>query len=130
MNRFLLAHPERLQAVSIGAPGRPTFINPDEDYFWGTRDFKKYFGHDVNTEELKKIPVLITVGEKDTKYIGESVYGNNRVERMKSLKKNLEENGVKVELQIIPGFAHEGGEKERVQAAQKFFEKHTCLNKY
>lgn len=130
VNRFLLAHPERLQAVSIGAPGRPTFINKKEDYFWGIKDFKKYFGHDVNMEEVKKIPVLITVGEKDTKYIGESVYGNNRVERMKSLKKNLEENGVKAELQIIPGFAHEEGEKERVQAAQKFFERHAYLNKY
>ena len=32
------------------------------------------------------------------------------------------ENYVKyAKLEIIPGFAHEGGEKERVQAAQKFF---------
>ena len=130
VNRFLLAHPERLQAVSIGAPGRPTFINSEEDYFWGIKDFKKYFGHDVNLDEVKKVPVLITVGEKDTKFIGESAYGNNRVERMKSLKKNLEENGVTVELQIIPGFAHEDGEKERVQAAQEFFERYIYLNKY
>lgn len=121
-NRFLFAHPERLLAVSIGAPGRPTFLNFNEDYFWGVRDFKDYFGYDVNVEAVKKIPVQITVGENDNKYIGDSPYGDNRVARMKSLKKNLEDNGVKVELKILPGLAHENGEKERVQTAQRFFE--------
>lgn len=67
------------------------------------------------------MPVLITVGEEDNKFIGESPYGDNRVARMKSLLKNLTDNGLTAKLEIIPGFAHEGGEKERVQAAQKFF---------
>ena len=105
VNRFLLAHPDRLKACSIGAPGRPTFLNPDEDYFWGIRDFKDYFGYDVDLEAVKKVPVLISVGELDNKFIGDSPYGDNRVARMT----------------ILPGFAHEAGEKERVQAAQKFF---------
>lgn len=120
-NRFLFAHPERLLACSIGAPGRPTFLNPDEDYFWGIRDFKDYFGHDVDLEAVRNVPVLITVGEEDNKFIGESPYGDNRIARMKSLLKNLTDNGLTAKLEIIPGFAHEGGEKERVQAAQKFF---------
>lgn len=122
-NRFLFAHPDRLIAASIGAPGRPTFLNPNEDYFWGTRDFKNYFGHDVDLEAIRKVPVLISVGENDNKFIGDSPYGDNRVDRMKSLKKNFEEHGIQTELTILPGFAHEGGEKERVQAAQRFFEK-------
>ena len=88
VNRFLLAHPDRLKACSIGAPGRPTFLNPDE---------------------------------LDNKFIGDSPYGDNRVARMKSLQKNFQEHGVHTELTILPGFAHEAGEKERVQAAQKFF---------
>lgn len=123
-NRFLLSHPDRLIGCSIGAPGRPTFINPDEDYFWGTRDFKDYFGYDVDLEAVRKVPVLITVGERDNKFIGESPYGDNRVARMKSLLKNLQDNGVHAELEIIPGFAHEDGEKERVQAAQRFFQQY------
>ena len=42
---------------------------------------------------------------------------------MKSLQKNLQDHGVHTELtHRFPGFAHEGGEKERVQAAQHFFE--------
>ena len=121
-NRFLFAHPEKLRACAIGAPGRPTFLNPDEDYFWGTRDFKNYFGHDVDLAAVQKVPVLVIVGENDTKFIGDSPYGDNRVARMKSLQKNLQEHGVHTELTILPGFAHEGGEKERVQAAQHFFE--------
>ena len=36
--------------------------------------------------------------------------------------KYLQDHGVHTELTILPGFAHEGGEKERVQAAQHFFE--------
>ena len=110
-----------IMATVIGAPGRPTFLNPDEDYFWGIRDFKDYFGYDVDLEAVKKVPVLISVGELDNKFIGDSPYGDNRVARMKSLQKNFQEHGVHTELTILPGFAHEAGEKERVQAAQKFF---------
>ena len=121
VNRFLFAHPQRLKACSIGAPGRPTFLDMNTDYFWGVRDFADYFGYDVDVDSVRKVPVLITVGELDNKFIGESPYGDNRVARMKSLQKNLQDNGVLAELEILPGFAHEGGEKERVQAAQKFF---------
>lgn len=120
-NRFLYVHPERLYAAAIGAPGRPTYLNQDEDYYWGIRDFKKYFDKEPDLDEIKKVPVMLIVGEKDTSFIGKSPYGTCRVERMRSLKKNLEDHGVKVELTIIPGYAHEGGEKERVQAAQQFF---------
>ena len=121
VNRFLFAHPQRLKACSIGAPGRPTFLDMNTDYFWGVRDFADYFGYDVDVDSVRKVPVLITVGELDNKFIGQSPYGDNRVARMKSLQKNLQDNGVLAELEILPGFAHEGGEKERVQAAQKFF---------
>lgn len=124
-NRFLLLHPDHLKAVSIGAPGRPTFINFNEDYFWGVRDFKKVFDKELDLHEVQKIPVQITVGELDTKFIGDSPYGTNRVERMKSLKKNFEENNIQtVELEIIPGLEHADGERERICTAQKFFERY------
>ena len=121
VNRFLLVHPERLTAVSIGAPGRPTFLNFEEDYFWGVRDFENWFDKPLNLEAVRKVPVQITVGELDNKFIGESPYGNCRVDRMKSLQKNLTENGVTAELQILPGLEHGDGEQERVDAAQNFF---------
>lgn len=122
-NRFLLAHPQRLLAASIGAPGRPTFLNFSEDYFWGVRDFDQYFGHPVNVDLVRSVPIHISVGEKDVKFIGDSPYGDNRVARMKSLQKNLQENGCLAELEILEGFGHENGEAERVRAAQRFFER-------
>lgn len=123
-NRFLLAHPERLQAVSIGAPGRPTYLNFQEDYFWGVRDFRDYFDKDVDLEAIRKVPVQITVGEYDTKFIGDSPYGSCRVERMRSLQKNFRDNGIDASLEILPGLEHGDGFGTRVQAAQRFFLKH------
>jgi len=123
-NRFLFAHPKRLKAVSIGAPGRPTFLNWEENYYWGVKDFQDYFDKELDVEAVRQIPVQITVGEFDTKFIGDSPYGDNRVARMKSLKKNFEENGIGVELEILPGLEHADGIKERVQTAQKFFKQY------
>lgn len=120
-NRFLFAHPERLKAVCIGAPGRPTFLNFDEDYFWGVRDFRKYFDKDLDLASVRQVPVLITVGEFDTKFIGESPYGTNRLDRMKSLRANLQENGVEASLTVLPGLEHGDGEELRVRTAQEFF---------
>jgi len=120
--RFTLVHPERVKAVNIGAPGRPTFINYDEDYFWGIRDFKKQFDKEFDIAAFREVPVIIVIGEKDTKFIGESPYGISRMERMHSLQKNFLDNGVKsVELEVIPGIAHEDGDKERIETATRFF---------
>lgn len=120
-NRFLLAHPERLKAVAIGAPGRPTFLNFQEKYFWGVKDFKAYFDKEIDLEAMKNVPVQLTVGEQDTVFIGKSSYGCNRVERMRSLQKNFEEYGIQTTLKILPGLAHEGGDKERILEAYHFF---------
>lgn len=124
VNRFLFAHPERLKGASIGAPGRPTFLNFEEDYFWGVRDFASYFGKEIDLDRVRAVPVQITVGELDNKFIGESPYGTCRVDRMKSLCRNLTDNGVYTELSILPGLEHAAGERERVTSAQSFFEKY------
>ena len=75
-------------------------------------------------EKICKIPVQITVGERDTAFIGDSPYGSNRLERMKSLKANLEANGLSVCLEILSGLEHGGGEDIRINTAQEFFERY------
>ena len=123
-NRFLLVHPDRVKAVSIGAPGRPTFLDFQTDYFWGVRNFRDVFDKDLDLDAVREVPVQITVGALDTKYIGESPYGTNRVARMKSLEKNFKDNGIKeVELTIIPGIEHVDGDRERIEACTAFFAK-------
>lgn len=123
VNRFLFLHPQRLKACMIGAPGRPTFLNFEEDFFWGVQNFREVFDKELDLEAVREVPVLIAVGELDDKFIGESPYGTNRVARMMSLQRNLLQNGVKtVQLVIIPGIEHADGDQERIDAATAFFE--------
>ena len=124
-NRFLLVHPDRLLAASISAPGRPTFIDDTQDYFWGTKNMKEHFGHDVDVEALKKVHIQMVIGSEDTKYIGESPYGTTRIERLHSLKKNFEENGLNVEMNILDGVDHctASGDGKRMNAFMDFFQK-------
>lgn len=117
VNRFLFLHPERLLGAVISAPGRPTYLDKERDYYWGIKDWKNIFGEEIQFEKLKQVPVMMAVGELDKKYIGDSPYGVTRNERILSLKKNFEENGISVEFFIIPGMEHvftvrEGLEKQ------------------
>jgi hypothetical protein len=111
--------------VNIGAPGRPTYLDFEENFYWGVKDFKQVFGQELDLPAIRKVPVIIVVGEKDNLFIGDSKYGTNRVDRMKTLQKNYLDNGVEtVELAIIPGIAHEDGDAERIATATAFFEKY------
>ena len=101
----------------ISAPGRPTYLDKNKDFYWGIRNWADVFEKEICMEALRKVPVMLAVGELDQKYIGESPYGSNRRERMASLKKNFEENGISTEFFIIPGMEHaftvrEGFEKQ------------------
>ena len=121
VNRFLFAHPERVKAASIGAPGRPTYLDFEKDYFWGVRDFRKHFDKDLDLEEVRKVPVELMVGDQHTLYIGESPYGTNRIQRICHLKENLESHGIRVFLDILPGLDHVSGRDVKITYAIQFF---------
>ena len=44
-HRFLMLHPERLWAASIGAPGSVTLLDPTRDWWVGTRDVEELLRH-------------------------------------------------------------------------------------
>lgn len=121
VNRFLLAYPKKLKAVSISAPGRPTFVDAGSPYPQGTGDFEHYFGRELKLEAIRHVPVQMMVGERDRKFIGESSYGSNRVERLKSLKQNFEKHGIHTILNIIPEIEHLDGDTDRITACTCFF---------
>lgn len=119
-HRFYYLHPEKLAAISIGAPGLATKIDAQRPWFFGTGDFQKKFNQSINIEQMRKVPVQILVGDKDTeefnipdKYkdlanqlLGK--YGKTRVENMKILSENYQQHGINNELKIVHGYAHEG----------------------
>jgi len=123
VQRFFYVHPERLMGISIGAPGRITYINDKVDFFWGTRDFEKIFDKKIDIEAMRKVPTQLLIGECDSKFIGESPYGTNRIERILNLKKNFEENGISVQLDFMEGIAHSGHDDIKASHQTKFFQR-------
>lgn len=119
-HRFLYLHPDRLCAVSIGAPGRVTLIDPDREWWLGTAGFEERFGTPVRLEEIRKVPVHMVVGAEDTEtweinnpgdsnwMDGADAVGHTRVERITALRDNYTELGIDVTLDIVPGVAHQG----------------------
>ncbi|KAL6249189.1 hypothetical protein RBB50_004252 [Rhinocladiella similis] len=66
--RMLYIHPKRFQAVSIGAPGRPTFLDSSESWPNGIRDIQVVFGPDakVDVDAIKTVPAIqLLVGSED-----------------------------------------------------------------
>jgi poly(3-hydroxybutyrate) depolymerase len=112
-HRFAYLHPDRLRAVSIGAPGRITRIDPNTPWWLGTADVKELFGIDLDLDALRQVPVQMIVGAEDTATWeiaepGIDAGGETRVERLQTLRDNWEQHGIKVRFDLIPGMAHSG----------------------
>lgn len=140
-HRFFYLHPHRLNALSIGAPGMVTLIDDSNDWWVGTRDLHRRFNARLNLKKMSEVKVHMVIGEKDTEGWGDEIEewspykmrdnvkgasynaaGKNRQERMKNLKKNFEEHGIKVTMETVPDVGHD--EAYMFPAVQKFFLKH------
>lgn len=122
-HRFLYLHPDRLAAVSIGAPGRVTFLDDMQAWPDGILDFKAIFGTDVDMEKLKEVPVQLVVGNRDRVLHGNPAYWKwlermlgdevqeprdvNRLNTVKSLHESWDALGIKAKLEIIQGVGHD-----------------------
>ncbi|OTA98911.1 hypothetical protein M426DRAFT_325620 [Hypoxylon sp. CI-4A] len=69
-HRFLYLYPERLAAVSVGAPGHVTALDDQQDWPAGIRDVETLFGRGVDKELIKKVPIQLIVGDADNKVHG------------------------------------------------------------
>jgi hypothetical protein len=119
-HRFLLLHPQRLWAASIGAPGSITRIDPARDWWVGTRDMQARFGTAPDLEALRRVAVHMAVGDADREtweithkpgarrwMEGANDAGATRPDRIEALRRNFEGHGIKVELDIVPGVSHD-----------------------
>lgn len=124
VHRFAYLHPHRVSALSIGAPGRITRINPDVPWWLGTADVKEVFGIDLDLAELAKVPVQMLVGAEDTETWeiaepGIDAGGDTRVERLLTLRDNWKAHGIDVRFDLVPGMGHSGS--AAIPVAQDFF---------
>ncbi|MES0884913.1 alpha/beta hydrolase [Roseibium sp. SCP14] len=118
-HRFLYLHPERLKAVSIGAPGSVTLLDDTKDWWVGIRDVREKFGKDINFTALGNVKAHCVVGHADREtweithkpggphYMeGANDAGSNRIERAQSLIASLSEHGMDTRLDLAPGISH------------------------
>jgi pimeloyl-ACP methyl ester carboxylesterase len=130
--RFFMLHPKRLSAVSIGAPGVVTLLNPDYDWWVGVRDVEARFGVKIDLEAMRAVTVQTLVGSADdatweisiprdsTLWMeGAELQGANRLDRIDALARSFETQGIRVRRDIVPGVAH--SPFEMVGPAEDFF---------
>ncbi|GAB5467541.1 MAG: hypothetical protein Kilf2KO_05710 [Rhodospirillales bacterium] len=120
-HRFFYLHPERLQGVSIGAPGVVTLLDETRDFWVGLRDFEQRFGKPLDLEALRRVPVQMVIGAEDREtweititpddpwwMEGADLAGANRQDRMRALKASFEAEGIAVRHDLVPGAGHDG----------------------
>lgn len=121
VNRFALLHPERLWALSIGAPGSVTLLDADKDWWVGTRGMQERFGKRLDLDALRKLPVHMVVGKADLEtweithredgrfYMpGCNDAGRTRPERLETLRKSFVAAGVNVDMDVVANVPHDG----------------------
>lgn len=69
-HRFLYLYPERLAAVSIGAPGTVTTLDHSASWPKGIADVKELFGIRVDKNLIKQVKIQLVVGDADVEVHG------------------------------------------------------------
>ncbi|KAF5388785.1 hypothetical protein D9757_005676 [Collybiopsis confluens] len=119
VHRFMYLHPDRLAAVSIGAPGRLTAPDLQSPWPEGIADVQQVFAlPEIQFDKMASIPVQFVIGERDvktsmiegmkdpTKFEMEA--GQTRMERIRWLKAAWETVGIASELTVVSGAGHDG----------------------
>jgi hypothetical protein len=143
-HRFLMLQPHKLWAVSIGAPGSVTLLDPSRDWWVGTRNFAELFGQELDIPAMKQVAVQMVVGAADLEtweithkpggrnWMPDANHaGTNRPERLASLRDNFAAHGIAARFDLVPNTPHDGvkvvpvvedffaGELARIRAARK-----------
>ncbi|EXJ71415.1 uncharacterized protein A1O5_05223 [Cladophialophora psammophila CBS 110553] len=64
-HRFLYLYPERLAAVSVGAPGRVTSLDSQKKWPRGVADGEALFSRTVQGDMVRKVPIQLVIGGAD-----------------------------------------------------------------
>lgn len=120
-HRFFLLHPGRLWALSIGAPGSVTLLDPTRDWWIGTRNLREVFGVAPDLGSMQRVPVQMLVGSADLEtweiamderhpywMPGANDTGATRPERLAALRRSYEAAGIEVRFDVVPNTGHDG----------------------
>jgi dienelactone hydrolase len=109
-HRFAYLHPHRLKAAIIAAPGDITVLRDSRPWPAGTGDVDALFGLSINFAELRRLPLRVLVGDRDTDVAtmrpGTSP-DDTRLARAAALTQALARAGMAAELRVVPGAAHD-----------------------
>lgn len=120
-HRFLYGYPERLNAVSIGAPGNVTLPEEDKPWWVGLKGLGRILGRPIDYPALTEVPVHLFIGSQDTEtdqvlspphsphYMqGINDCGSTRLQRMNALVAGLRNLNIQCHYDIVPGVGHNG----------------------
>jgi predicted esterase len=120
VHRYAIARASRLAGLVVAAPGSVTLLEENLPWWAGLSGMKDKIGHAPDLAGLAALPVHLVIGDRDVDndLIGRppghpyhSPYadhaGAGRQARLKALKASLEERGVSVSLDLLPGVNHE-----------------------
>ncbi|KAI1383861.1 alpha/beta-hydrolase [Hypoxylon trugodes] len=133
-HRILYLYPERLAAVSVGAPGRATFLNDQQDWPVGIKDVETLFERSINKDLIKKVPIHLVIGDEDVNIPGgdefwswlsqlkaqRSIGGvtdkkgkdlpfmeQGRLDTINDLRKSWKSDGIEAQLDVVPRVSHD-----------------------
>jgi len=142
-NRFTFLHPKRVKAAAIGSPGGWAIapVNSHKEktlrYPIGTGDFKLVAGKSFDNKNLRKVPLFIFLGDKDTNdsvvfgdgYDAEDkdlvfeIFGKTPVERWETSKSLYRENELNATFKLYSNIGHTVTD-EMIKDILEFFSKY------
>ncbi|KAI1759457.1 alpha/beta-hydrolase [Hypoxylon sp. FL1150] len=150
-HRFLYLHPERLAAVSVGAPGHVTVLDDSHNWPIGIKDVETLFSRAIDKSLISQVPIQLIVGgaeltppggEQFWAWLGNLASRNEaarealayqfppmekgRLCTLQDLHKLWMREGITARFDVVPGVAHDPrGVREGVLAfLRPLIEKH------
>lgn len=131
-HRFLYLYPEKLEAVTVGAPGKATVLDFSQKWPVGVADTQRLFGRSVDLNRIKQVAIHMVVGSEDNRIHGGKEFWawlqqykdeavsqqglvaldkveQGRLQILEDLHFAWKRDGIDSKLEILPGIAHEAG---------------------
>lgn len=130
VHRFLYLYPERLEAVSVGAPGSVTVLDKGQKWPAGIGDVQVLFEKLVDTECIRGVTIQLVVGSEDNQVHGGKEFWTwlqevknkvgsyqqnrsvatielGRLQILQDLQRSWTQEGIDSRLDVIEGISHE-----------------------